>query len=87
MAQDLLKISPEALQLQLPSISLGTLKSLYTQLYQYMRNNGKHISDTDLLLIQRKLTKIQKEMKIRLGKLNPDFAAWENKLMRKLTRG
>lgn len=86
MAQDLLKISPEALRLQLPSLSFGTLKELYVRLYQHMRNYGKIIGDQELIQIQRKLSKIQGELNSR-SKLGKDFNEWEGKLMRKLKRG
>jgi hypothetical protein len=86
MAQDLLKITPEALQLQLPSFSFGVLKDLYTRLYQHMRNQGKRMTDAELILVQRKISKLQGELN-RRSKLGPDFHAWENKLMHKLKRG
>jgi len=86
MAQNLITITPEALHLQLPSISFGTLKRMYEQLYQHMRNYGSVLTDSEHLSIQRKITKIQGELK-RRTKLGKDFNAWEQKLMRKLSRG
>jgi hypothetical protein len=86
MSQDLLKISLESLQLQLPAISFGTLKSLYAQLYQHMRNNGKRMTQAEAVVIQRKITKIQGEMN-RRKKLGSEFQMWDRKLMRDLHRG
>jgi len=86
MSQDLIKISPEALQLQLPNINFGTLKRLYAELYQHMRNNGKYMTQPDIISLQRKLTKIQGELN-RRSKLGKDFQIWEKKLQRDLRRG
>jgi hypothetical protein len=86
VSQDLLKISPDALQLQLPSLSFGTLKDLYFRLYQHMRNKGDLINDQELINIQRKLSKIQGELN-RRHKLSNEFAVWEKKLMHDLRRG
>jgi hypothetical protein len=88
MSQDLLRISPEALQLQLPSIAFGTLKNLYVRLYQHMRNNGNKMTDADVLDVQRKLTKLQREILFRGGKqFLGQFQAWEKQLMHNLKRG
>lgn len=84
--QDLIKITPESLQLQLCNIPFGTLKRLYEELYQYMRNSGDAASDEQIIGVQRKLTKIQGEINRRY-KLNPEFHAWERNLMRRLKRG
>jgi hypothetical protein len=59
---------------------------MYEQLYQHMRNYGGALTDTEVYSIQRKITKLQGELK-RRTKLGIDFQAWEAKLMRKLTRG
>lgn len=87
MSQDLLKITPEALQLELPLISFAMLKSLYRQLYQHMRNTGGRMTDAELFSVQRKITKLQAEIKRRVGKLGVDFNTWERQLMTKLKRG
>jgi len=86
MAQDLLKITPEALQLQLPSVSFGTLKRLYERLYQHMRYYGSTMAEPELLQVQRKITKIQRELN-RRHKLGKDFNVWERNLMHRLRRG
>lgn len=86
MSQDLLKMSPEALQLELYLISFGTLKQLYVRLYQHMRNTGSVMTDAEIISTQRKLTKIQCEIKKRAGKLGDNFNFWEKKLMRDLRR-
>lgn len=89
MAQDLITITPESLQLQLPNIPKSTLKTMYRDLYQYLRNYGEVLEKdypTRLLDVQRKISKIQYELRVREGKLGADFHKWDKYLQTQLRK-
>lgn len=88
MAQDITKISPAMLQLQLHKLNLGTLKQLFEGLSQYLTEKGNWISDDDIIKHERKRTMLIYEMKRRMatGKMPVEFAQWENNIYRKVKK-
>jgi hypothetical protein len=74
MAQDLLKISREKFELQLSTISFGTLKNLAEEIFVLLKNEAFKSLDLERVKdLERKQTLILKEMKLR-GKLNNKMA-------------
>lgn len=88
MSQDLIKISPESLQIQIYKLDLGTLKQLFEGLSIYLTENGSALSDLDIIKHERKRTILIYEMKKRMvkGKMPVDFAQWENNIYRKVKK-
>lgn len=83
MAQDLLKISIAALELQLPRMSNDVLKGLLRGIYELKWSSGKDWPDDIIMDIERKETKINREM-MRRGFLNKkdyeDYFSWLKKI-------
>jgi hypothetical protein len=92
MAQDLVKISPELFELQLPRLNFVTLKQLYEACIQWKRDNGDKVGVTIpmsiYLSMERKQSKIVLELKRRSpqNKLGKDFMDWDHKLATKMKR-
>ena len=83
MAQDLLKISVEAFELQLPRLHIDVLKNLLRGIYELKWEKGKNWPDDIIMDIERKETKINREL-MRRGFLKSkdyeDYFAWLKKI-------
>lgn len=82
MAQDITKISPEFLQLELHKLDLFLIKQLFEGLSNYLTEKGNGISHVELLQQERKRTMLLREMKIRMprNKMPVEFGQWEKNI-------
>ena len=79
MAQDLLKISLEAFEIELHSISTGTLKNLLVELFTFIKKHADILPQPKIIELERKQTKIWKELqrrKVLNNNTNVDFTKW-----------
>lgn len=86
MAQDLIKISQEAFQIQLYKIPSKQLVELIHKIYEFKWEKGKYFDDETIMDIERKETKINAEL-MRRGYLKAkhydDYFAWLKKINKK----
>lgn len=85
MAQSLLEITPESLEMQLYKMSIAQIKGLVKDIYEWKHSKGKYlnpevIADMQIILdIEKKETKLMKEMQRRSflnSKEYNDFYTW-----------
>ena len=62
MAQSLIDISIEAFALQLPMMNVAAIKQTMTDIGQYISDKGNKLSDSQHMDLQRKYTKLHKEL-------------------------
>jgi len=83
LAQDLLKITPEALELQLYKIPAKNLVKMIEDIYEYKWTHGKFFTVDRMKDIEKKETKILAELQRRnyfTKKENQQYFDWIKKL-------
>lgn len=77
--KNLLTISQEEFDLSIKKISFGTLKNLLAELFKYIKSSAWKIPQENIIDLERKQTKIWRELQAR-GHLNfntnEEFMKW-----------